>query len=52
MVVLAAPLFMMNGAVRPVIGAGFLAIGGYMLWRSARRTDESPGANGIESRRE
>jgi putative tricarboxylic transport membrane protein len=51
MVVLAAPLFMMNGVVRPIIGAGLLAAGGYMLWRCARRANDRPGANGIVSRR-
>ena len=51
LVVLAVPLFMMNGVTRPIIGAGLLAAGCYMLWRSIRNVSDRPGANGIGSRR-
>jgi putative tricarboxylic transport membrane protein len=33
---LAVPLFMMGGWVRPLIGAGLIALGGYLLWRRHR----------------
>ncbi len=44
LLVIAAPVLAMGGTVRPVLGAGLVLVGGYLLWRRVKPSSSNPDA--------